>query len=707
MKKIFEYLQNQLMEKTNYNVLIFDDSGLNLELYKMVVEHNTFTDISGKLIESWSEKNENHYLLNNLIYCNDYTKIDKIIEENNVNIVILDVIIKDYKFDNVDDEEQNKYGGISIYKKIRNKYKNIEIHFITALTNNFILQFDLHVPDGIRQPIIFQRTNYDLINMFFYLKNYIKQHININLLSNTTKFINKFFNTQSLLFFIFDNNGNIIETNTSFNDEYVNISNIKSLLTTRIKEEEIDDKLNDIFTYDDNIIEGFGVTSKLKQINSYLCILDANTSISSYNYKYNTLKNKFDNILNSINDLIWTKDLKGNYTYTNNVMNDKILHASYELESLNKNIDFFNLNEMFNDADLIDIKKMDDFVIKNKLKIQKTFCSISNNVYNIIKKPLLDFSGKLIGITGVATDITKEYNTNTILSSVFNNTSDITILHTDTDLQLIYWNKNLTNLSIIKNMTDSPPLNEPYDQLKLTDILSYSVCEKIISSIESKNDLIDFIWNEGSNIYSILISKTYVSGKLSGYTMFIINKNTEILIKNSFDGVAEILQQQIEKSNNMVIIFDKNKNVFLSNNNFRRTFSNVLNLSIRKGQSYDWCITELNLRINTIKLLHNDMILYDVNDLINYNTLHDGDIIEFEIDWDDKLIQCEMINTTNTQFKYFKLFVEIYTVSDELEYFKLEINDITQIKLNEFNLRIEIEKQKKLLIELNEVRNIK
>ncbi|WP_246143496.1 sensor domain-containing diguanylate cyclase [Colwellia echini] len=113
-----------------------------------------------------------------------------------------------------------------------------------------------------------------------------------------------------------------------------------------------------------------------------------------------------DQVLDSIDSFIYTKDLQGNYTY----VNQAVLNL-FE-KSLDQVIGFADTN--FFDLSLSkELKNNDREVIEKGIRVENeesSFIRAKNEVriFKVVKKPLFDLHGNVIGICGISTDITVE-----------------------------------------------------------------------------------------------------------------------------------------------------------------------------------------------------------------------------------------------------------------------------------------------------------
>lgn len=109
-------------------------------------------------------------------------------------------------------------------------------------------------------------------------------------------------------------------------------------------------------------------------------------------------------VVNEVGTYIYTKDLEGKYTFANNLVLE-LFEASLDEVIGKDDSAFFNL-ELSNE-----IKKNDEEVLKYGKTIEKEETNVIKTtgelrVYWIVKKPLYDDSKNIIGMSGIAYDIT-------------------------------------------------------------------------------------------------------------------------------------------------------------------------------------------------------------------------------------------------------------------------------------------------------------
>ncbi len=134
--------------------------------------------------------------------------------------------------------------------------------------------------------------------------------------------------------------------------------------------------------------------------------------------KYINLYSLFRLMADNVLDMIWATDLTGNFIFVNKGICTKLLNIQDTEEPIGKPIGYFaNKERKFHSENpewySLDEKMADsdNTVIKSKLPFR---FQISGNVrgeylcLDVLKAPLLDDNGKMIGIVGSARDITQE-----------------------------------------------------------------------------------------------------------------------------------------------------------------------------------------------------------------------------------------------------------------------------------------------------------
>ncbi|MDY0322082.1 MAG: PAS domain S-box protein [Arcobacteraceae bacterium] len=155
---------------------------------------------------------------------------------------------------------------------------------------------------------------------------------------------------------------------------------------------------------------------------------------------------KLEAIFSTIPDMVWMKDPNGKYIASNHTFN-KVFDKS-ELEVIGKtDYDFFSKEE----ADSCKISDLEAVSAKKTIHCQETIIypqSDKKGILEIRKTPVYDSANNLMGILGIARDVTDRKNAEEkllMVNTAINSTSDA-IYITDKDLSIIYVNNGACNM---------------------------------------------------------------------------------------------------------------------------------------------------------------------------------------------------------------------------------------------------------------------
>ncbi len=161
--------------------------------------------------------------------------------------------------------------------------------------------------------------------------------------------------------------------------------------------------------------------------------------------EYKRLSDFFMRMTNMIPDMIWTKDTEGRYTFANQSICDNLLHAKNTNEPIGKTDLFFAQREIDahpEDPNWFDFGKLcteSDVRILKTGKVERfseagMICGTYTHL-EVLKAPLWNDAGKIIGTVGTARDITEQRHAedaliqseqrNRILNQFFNNMTDV------------------------------------------------------------------------------------------------------------------------------------------------------------------------------------------------------------------------------------------------------------------------------------------
>jgi diguanylate cyclase (GGDEF)-like protein/PAS domain S-box-containing protein len=155
---------------------------------------------------------------------------------------------------------------------------------------------------------------------------------------------------------------------------------------------------------------------------------------------------KLEAIFSTIPDMVWMKDPDGKYIASNHAFN-KVFDKS-ELEVIGKtDYDFFSKEE----ADSCKISDLEAMSAKKTIHCQETIVypqSDKKGILEIRKTPVYDSADNLMGILGIARDVTDRKNAEEkllMVNTAINATSEA-IYITDKDLSIVYVNDGACNM---------------------------------------------------------------------------------------------------------------------------------------------------------------------------------------------------------------------------------------------------------------------
>lgn len=141
----------------------------------------------------------------------------------------------------------------------------------------------------------------------------------------------------------------------------------------------------------------------------------ASTTHSSQGDKVSIEAKMLGEVLNNVGAFIYTKDLKGFYTYVNKAVLDLFDKKFDEVVGFDDSHFFdLDLSEQLNKNDQkvmlegIDVESEETNYIKS---LKET------RIYKAVKKPLFDKNGNIVGMCGISTDITDEKNLQKMVKS--------------------------------------------------------------------------------------------------------------------------------------------------------------------------------------------------------------------------------------------------------------------------------------------------
>ena len=165
--------------------------------------------------------------------------------------------------------------------------------------------------------------------------------------------------------------------------------------------------------YEKGKIVGFQGISR--DMTDYVKLMEA---LQQNEKKYRELYGMIRLVSDTVPDMIWTKDLKGNFTFTNKAICEQLLNAKDTEEPIGKHVmyfvnrerakhpddkEWFTFGEACADSDAIVISSKKPGRFEEYGNVFGKFL-----ILDVYKAPIFDETGKLVGTVGSARDITKE-----------------------------------------------------------------------------------------------------------------------------------------------------------------------------------------------------------------------------------------------------------------------------------------------------------
>jgi diguanylate cyclase (GGDEF)-like protein len=294
------------------------------------------------------------------------------------------------------------------------------------------------------------------------------------------------------------------------------------------------------------------------------------------------------NILSEqINVLIWAKDLEGNYIFSNKEFSTKILSTN-TIEDNNFLYDSFIKRCLYSDKEII--KKEKTIKYKEYFKEDDVY-----KVYDIVKSPLLNNEGVIIGTVGTAQDITKEILLEKELKQNY---------YYDEITKLPNKKYLLKYLSSIKNNKEnyySGSLLLDIDDFKfVNDTLGHHKGDNILSKIAE-------LLNNSVNKMKLKYNKEFILIRFGGdkFLVFIedISKEKDIVI-NELIGISKILSKNIES------IFNDKRYKIKINLTVSTGIDFFLNSKIKTSNFSDKLLKNLELALYSAKIEKNNYKFY-------------------------------------------------------------------------------------------------
>ena len=141
------------------------------------------------------------------------------------------------------------------------------------------------------------------------------------------------------------------------------------------------------------------------------------TALSSSEKKYRSLYKTLRLLTDNVPDLIWAKDLNGDYIFANQAICDKLLKCGRPEEAIGKNEAYFAAKEIeagYQYTFGLKNSDSDELVKQGKSPgrfVEEGLVRNQRLVLDVHKAPFWDEKGDLIGIVGCGRDVTKERRT--------------------------------------------------------------------------------------------------------------------------------------------------------------------------------------------------------------------------------------------------------------------------------------------------------
>jgi len=251
-----------------------------------------------------------------------------------------------------------------------------------------------------------------------------------------------------------------------------------------------------------------------------------------------------EQILDSIDAYIYTKDLAGRYTYAN--------HAVLELFGKNLSEVVGQSDEVFFDLSLsVELQENDRKVMAQAIKIESeetNYIKALNEIriYRTVKKPLFDDDDNVTGMCGISTDITAEKNIQLqaneqklLLDTILNNINAHVYMK-DSDRNFLYVNSQVAELfgdkaeNIIgKKDTEVLP-QDIADHFYQSDSIVFNTQKRQIIEEEATDD-------EGNTHHYISTKIPFLSpGKLPALIGFSTEVTELFKLKEEFKKLATV-----------------------------------------------------------------------------------------------------------------------------------------------------------------------
>jgi PAS domain S-box-containing protein len=348
-------------------------------------------------------------------------------------------------------------------------------------------------------------------------------------------------------------------------------------------------------------------------------------------------------LLNTIPDMVWLKDTQGVYLFCNHKVEK--LFGTTEQNIIGKTDYDFLPKEKAEKYRIYD----ESVILEQKTKMNEDWVVYASNGYTALNEtievPTYDLNGNLIGILGIARDITKRKaiekalsESEMQLSAIFDNTNDfIWSLEADT-LQVIRFNKAIKEFFSRKGIEikKGKKIDELFEGELLNQwkwFVNRAILEgpfEIIYNIKEENKTLKNSYNQlikDGKVYGISIHTTDISK--------LVQSEKELLERNQF------IESVINLTPDILYIYDlvEQRNVF-SNGGFEKT----LGLTI-------WEISKIGNQFIPL-LMHPDDILFYLEKVIpNYQKASEGEQIIRQYRMKDKNKNWRWIESSEIIYK--------------------------------------------------------
>jgi len=355
----------------------------------------------------------------------------------------------------------------------------------------------------------------------------------------------------------------------------------------------------------------------------------AETRLKYAREEHKRLSDLFRSLADNVQAMLWAKDLKGNFIFTNKYFCDNLLIANDVYEPIGKNDMFFAERQRQlhpDDPNWHSFGELcvnsDHVVIQSKQTGRfEEFGNIQGKLLylDVIKSPLFNESGELIGTVGFASDITEIKKAQNLLRDneekfrlSFSSSPDgLAIICFDT-MQAVEVNERFAELTGygLDNWPEKFEFISPFDN---PEIVAHLVNR--LKQDGSFRNLEYEITSASGSKYNVLISANLLSIAEKPHVMLVLTDITEL--KN--------IQQQLEVAIQRAEESDRLKSAFLANmsHEIRTPMNHIIGFTefIKQGVSEE----ELHAYIDIIQKSSNHLLAL-INDIIDISKIEAGEV---------------------------------------------------------------------------------